>query len=129
MEVTCHITQSGAKKLSPEVYNKLLSNTLDDACLEAESYMGNTGTGVKGGAEPSGGAPRDTGYLSDTLNADLSNMFTKSVSTKAPYWAYVVYGTSSIKPNNFPKRAWDDVIKRKVVEESVNKQLHILGLR
>ena len=129
MQVTVDLTPSGVKKLSPAVYKKLLSNTLDDACLEAERYMGNTGTGVKGGAEPSGGAPRDTGYLADSINSDLSNPAVKSVSTKAPYWVYVVFGTSSIKPNNFPKRAWGDVLKKKVVEESVNKQLHILGLR
>jgi hypothetical protein len=131
LDLKVDITESGAKKLNSYTYKKALSNILDVLIKETYTVMEEKGVGVAGGTTPSGGAPKGKvkgGNLRQSLMIDKSAELDKKITSDAPYWGYVVYGTSKMPPNDFPKRATDKVVKKSVIDELVKKELSSQGV-
>ena len=138
------LTRTGELKLSNSTYEKLLSQAMNDICLEIERNMKEPGFSVaslnknmakKGTGEgvtrvdPWGGAPVDTGRLRGAITSELSNPTVKLIKTpNVEYAGYVIDGTSKMAPNNFPKRAYDKAHKNNAEARAVEKAKNGLGL-
>jgi hypothetical protein len=131
LDLDVDITDTGAKKLNSYTYRKALDNVLDVLIEEIYTKMEEKGVGVAGGTTPSGGAPKGKvkgGNLRQSLMIDKSTELDKKITSDAPYWGYVVYGTSKMAPNDFPKRASDKVVKKSVIDALVKKELSSQGV-
>lgn len=67
----------------------------------------------KGSAYTGGGAPRDTGTLSRSINYRKMGRLWYRVLTNTHYGGYIELGTRKMKANAFLRRAWDKAAKGK----------------
>ncbi len=109
-------------------WDEILSDILNEVSQEAYDYITNPGVGVKGGAEPSGGAPVDTGNLITNHKLNQTSQLEKTIDNNVDYAQYVINGTSTIPPNDYPQRTIEYIINQGYIQKAVEDNVKKLNL-
>ena len=114
MGINVNITfnDSFYKKLNSEGFREAIIDTVSDVTNEAVS-------------ECQSECPVRTGNLRDSHITEIDD-YTGSILNTAKYWIYVVYGTYKMSANNYPSRAWNNMLSQGTVgnifKENLRKQ-------
>lgn len=104
--------------------DQLVSDVGDKLVDDYFEYINVPGRGTKGHrANPTGGAPKDTGDLIASHKVTKTST-EKTVTVGVDYATYVINGTSYQIPNDYPTRAYNKIIKNnisKTFQEIVKK--------
>jgi len=114
MPVEITINESFTKKTDPEAYSKAMVDTVSDVTQKTME-------------ECQAECPVRTGNLRDSHSVESDGM-ESTIRNSAEYWIYVVYGTSRMAANNYPQRAWNNIISQDVIGEIFKSKLNENGI-
>lgn len=104
------INSSYNNKVNPDNYAKAIQDTLSES---TERIM----------EEFQKECPVRTGNLRDSHSFEIGEM-SSSIHNSAEYAGYVIYGTSRMSPNNYPRRALNTIVSQGVIKQILNSKIH-----
>ena len=114
MGVEFTISDSFTNKTNTESYTNAIRDTLSEVI---ERTM----------AECQNECPVRTGNLRDSHSTSIDD-FSGTITNSAEYWMYVVYGTSRMAANDYPQRAWNNIVSQDVIGEVFKSKLNENGI-
>ncbi len=134
MDIEVKINDSFYKKCGNN-WKTICSECLNEVTLTAYNYIMESGVGVRDGKTPSGGAPvgvYEDGKTGGTLKAghqlNLGSSLSKQITNNVEYVPYVINGTSRMKPNNYPLRAFNKLRTNGDMTRVTREVLHKYGI-
>lgn len=114
MPVDITFNDSYTKKMDTSLYLNAIRDTVSEVAQETM-------------LECQSECPVRTGNLRDN-HAVESDEFSATITNSAEYWVYVVYGTSRMASNNYPSRAWNNMISQNRVGQIFTSKLNDNGI-
>ncbi len=127
LKLILEVTPEFERKMNTN-WQQVLSDILDELLEESYDYITNPGVGVKGGAEPSGGAPVDTGNLISNHEINKTDQLEKTISNNTEYAKYVINGTSKTPPNDYPQRTIENIENQNSIQKATEDIIKRLNL-
>ncbi|MBQ6220029.1 MAG: HK97 gp10 family phage protein [Methanobrevibacter sp.] len=109
VNVSLTFNDSFYKKLDTNSITEAITDTVNDVTEAAVS-------------ECQSECPVRTGNLRDSHYTEIDD-YTGSILNTAEYWIYVVYGTYKMSANNYPSRAWNNMLSQNTIGNLFHENL------